>query len=171
MKTSLPPKTPVRSPIRMTAFSVEDYLLRINEAKTYDFEKIVNISPIESRFFPFRVDVACNCGCGQSIIVPELYNRLLHARLELNCPMLISSWNRCPEFNASEGGSATSAHLYGEAADILVTTSGYRFRLVNALINAGFKRILIYPWGVHVDVSWNKPSPLLTVMSHKLPTF
>lgn len=115
----------------------------------------------ESPFFPIDDDVTCNCGCGQSIIVNELYNRLVNARLIAGIPFYISSWNRCEALNLKEEGSSTSSHLVGEAVDIYIASSAYRFIILKALLAAGFTRIGIYPWGLHVDVSQVKLQDLM----------
>lgn len=41
-----------------------------------------------------------------------------------NCPILISSGYRSPEVNAACGGSSTSAHMYGLAADFTCPAFG-----------------------------------------------
>ncbi len=43
-------------------------------------------------------------------------------------------------------------HGYGRAVDIACGNSNDRFRIVAGLIKAGFDRIGVYSWHVHVDV-------------------
>lgn len=51
-------------------------------------------------------------------------------RQHFNTPVLISSGYRCPELNKAVGGSKTSNHMYGYAADLQIpdiTTGRERF--------------------------------------------
>lgn len=50
----------------------------------------------------------------------KLANWLEELRKTINAPIIITSGYRCPELNAREGGSPTSAHMQGLAADIHV---------------------------------------------------
>lgn len=115
----------------------------------------------ESDFFPLEQDVACNCGCGQTTVSNFLYNKLVQARLLSGVPFVILSWNRCPTYNTSEGGSDTSSHLKGLAVDIGAGDSERRFKILKALILVGFNRIGIYSWGIHVDVDPDKPAEVI----------
>ena len=54
------------------------------------------------------------------------------ARAILNKPLIITSAYRCPGLNKEIGGSATSQHLYGTAADFIITTK--YISLVSAFI-------------------------------------
>lgn len=141
---------------------LEDQMLRIEEAKNYDLERAVLLPYPLSRYFPLS-DVKCNCGCHKTIVIRELYNRLVVARVKAGIPFNILSWTRCEANNHASDGSPTSSHLKGRAVDISCTiaSSSDRFTILSSLIAAGFKRIGVYPWGFHVDVDHAKASEVL----------
>ena len=67
-----------------------------------------------------RSEFACKCGCGFDTVDVALSEKLETIRALLNAPVIVTSGCRCPEYNASIGGSINSQHLYGRAADIVV---------------------------------------------------
>lgn len=75
--------------------------------------------------------------------------RLYAMRLILGIPLYVISGARCPDYNASIGGSNVSAHLIG-AADIL-TLDTARGGIVRAAIAVGMTGIGINRGSVHVD--------------------
>lgn len=97
-------------------------------------------------------EFVCNCGCGEVKIDPRLLKMLNEARDYAGIPFKINSGYRCKEHNAKEGGSKTSSHLSGLAADISAVTGNQKFIIVKACIHAGFNRIGIGSNFVHVDV-------------------
>ena len=65
--------------------------------------------------------------------------------------MVINSGYRCKKHNKDVGGKKDSAHLYGVAADIETKSDSKRYKVVTALLDAGFTRIGIGNGFVHVD--------------------
>lgn len=67
-----------------------------------------------------RSEFECNgvgC-CGHSApVMPELINILQPIRAEFNTPIRITSGFRCIEYNGKAGGSSSSWHTVGGAAD------------------------------------------------------
>lgn len=59
------------------------------------------------------------CGKGADIVRPELLQALQRVRDDWGKPMTIDCGYRCPAHNAAVGGAPDSAHLTGQAADIL----------------------------------------------------
>ena len=116
----------------------------------------VKLSP----FFPLS-DVGCKCGCGQAIIHEKLYAKLLMARGRAAIPFNVLSWNRCKAHNTNIKGSRTSSHLTGWAIDIACIDSMQRFKIVKELLGAGFTRIGIYSWGIHIDCDPSKTEEVL----------
>lgn len=103
-------------------------------------------------------DHACKC-CGENLTQLDFYRNLSIAlsRLHFIDSGSINSGYRCPENNTKCGGSPTSSHMRGLAADIRCTTSRERYQILNALLTHGFSRIGIYRSFIHVDDDKNKP--------------
>ena len=108
----------------------------------------------------------CKCGC----IMPDevlynvvkLVNQLQTIRDVIKTPIQINSAYRCKSHNKAIGGSASSQHILGKAADIVVR--GYDpsleiYPLIEELINEG--QILQgglgnYPTFTHIDIRKTK---------------
>ena len=87
-------------------------------------------------------------------------DRLQAARKLAGIPFKITSGYRTKEHNKKVGGSISSSHLKGVAADIYCENSGQRFLIVKCLLNAGFKRIGIGDKFIHVDSDKSKLSAI-----------
>ena len=76
--------------------------------------------------------------------------------------MVLTSATRCRTYNDFRGYSKTSSHLNGTAADIACRSSANRFRMIVALMTAGFTRIGVASTFIHVDVdTTNKPKGVM----------
>lgn len=103
----------------------------------------------------------------------EVVAKLDMARHKAGVPFVITSTRRTPEKNAAVGGVKDSAHLKGLAADLAVPDSGALFHMIEGLIFAGFKRLVIGikigPDGgvlyhnLHCDLDDSLPTPVLSV--------
>jgi len=93
---------------------------------------------------------------GENEMDADFLLRLDMAREYANTPFTISSGYRSEEHNIAVGGSSTSSHLTGHAADIVVRNSAERFAILYGLIRAGFLRIGIASDFIHVDDDENK---------------
>ena len=71
-------------------------------------------------------------------------------------PFVINSGARCREHNQVVGGSETSSHLTGYAADIRCRNGQERLAIVRGLIKAGIWRIGIARGFVHADIDPDK---------------
>ena len=67
-----------------------------------------------------RSEFACNCGCGFNSVDTELLTILEIVRQHFDAPIKITNGCRCPARNKEVGGSKSSQHLVGRAADIQV---------------------------------------------------
>jgi uncharacterized protein YcbK (DUF882 family) len=92
-------------------------------------------------------------------LAPELMSKLDTAREVAGIPFFITSGLRSCAANAAAMGADRSAHIRGLAVDLglghLVEggeRDGARFRMVQALLSAGFVRIFLYQAHLHVDV-------------------
>lgn len=82
----------------------------------------------------------------------ELVAMLDWARGRAGVPFIITSGKRSPEHNESVGGVQDSAHTKGLGVDIRCADGNARFRMITALLLAGFKRIGVYDKHLHVDI-------------------
>ena len=114
------------------------------------------------RFFKPE-EFACKCGCGRGYddMDAGLLRMLDEARALAGIPFSLSSAFRCAKHNKAVGGVADSAHTHGYAVDIKCTSSHYRFRIISALLEAGFRRIESGPTWVHVDNDPAKPQDVI----------
>lgn len=76
-------------------------------------------------------------------------------------PLVFTSGVRCKECNSTAGGATFSAHLLGQAADILMIGSTARMTFIKAALSCGFRRIGIGKDFVHVDVSKILPQDVI----------
>ncbi len=109
-------------------------------------------------------EIRCKCGCGASNINNDLLNKLQMMRMFAGMPITINSAVRCKAHNKAVGGSETSSHIHGEAADIKVENDAQRGVMIPAAVKAGFTRIGISKKGfIHVDVTKEKNSPRIWI--------
>jgi len=112
----------------------------------------------KSHFAP--EEFACPC-CGRSEVKPELVERLNAAREIFGKPMTVSSGFRCERHNRAVGGKPDSAHLAGEAADLVFQSGADMFAAYDALKRAGFTRLGVGNHFIHVDIANSLPRPAL----------
>jgi uncharacterized protein YcbK (DUF882 family) len=68
-----------------------------------------------------RQEFKCKCGlCDYDTVDAELVTVLQSLREHFDKPITITSGNRCPLHNSTVGGSKSSYHIRGRAADIQV---------------------------------------------------
>lgn len=110
---------------------------------------------IETVYFK-QSEFACKCGCGTCNVNQEFVNRLDLARRLAGVPFPINSGCRCQKHNAKVGGEKNSSHLSGPdrecfAVDIGIFDSVSRYRVIRALLEAGFDRLGVGKSLIHVD--------------------
>ena len=98
-----------------------------------------------------------HCGAGAGKISPRLIALLEAMRQVYGRAIRIASGYRCPKHNADVGGVPSSAHLTGEAADIVAIFAGDRYGLLDAAFAAGARRVGVGGSFLHVDVSTTLP--------------
>lgn len=104
-----------------------------------------------------RREFACRCGCGQDTVDYKLVEVLEKVRKWAGAPVTITSGNRCPEYNKKIGGSPTSKHMNGKAADFSV--QGWSPKDIYNLLDEWFphdKGVREYSTWVHFDVRADK---------------
>lgn len=81
-------------------------------------------------------------------------------------PFIITSGKRDVYTNTEIGGVKDSSHLKGLACDIECEGSKQAFFIILGATQAGFKRIGIGKWHIHLDIDPNKPQNVLFVENH-----
>jgi zinc D-Ala-D-Ala carboxypeptidase len=94
---------------------------------------------------------------------PELVAKLDWARGRSGVPFTITSGFRSPEQNERVMGVDGSAHTKGLAVDLRVPDSSSRYKMVNALLLVGFKRIGVYTAHIHIDLDASLPQEVLWI--------
>ena len=102
----------------------------------------------------------CPC-CKLEYMNQHFIMRLQLSRAIAGIPFVIGSGWRCFDRNKAVGGVDESSHLTGYAADIIAVTSQEKFIVISALLRAGFKRIGVARYYVHVDNDLSKPDQVL----------
>ena len=105
--------------------------------------------------------MACPC-CGKDKISGHLVRKLQIGVNLLGMPINITSGYRCPKHNVVVGGSPTSSHLLGLAADFAVVMPTYRYQII-PLLTAQFARILLYNTFIHVDIDSDKTQQIIEI--------
>ena len=100
--------------------------------------------------WPTEFDSPDSPGSGANMQQSTLV-KLQKARDIARFPFKINSAYRTPEHNRKVGGTPDSAHTRGHAVDIQARTGMAKFKILQAVIKAGFNRIGIYRTFVHVD--------------------
>lgn len=108
---------------------------------------------ITAKNFTEREFQNCTPACSLQDMRQETMDRLDMARDIAGVPFLLNSAYRSGEWDRAKGRSGTGAHTLGCAVDIRCGGEVARWKIVNALIAAGFRRIGIARSFVHADDS------------------
>ena len=92
----------------------------------------------------------CNC-CQQVKLKPLLAEKLQKLREVIDYPILVNSGFRCDNHNQRVGGSPSSYHLHGMAADIYVRGKSPE-ELLQQAATVGFNGLGLYNNHLHVDI-------------------
>lgn len=106
-------------------------------------------------------EFACKDYCGLNNATPELIEMLERLCELYGKKITLNSVSRCSKHNAEIGGSPTSSHLKGLAADLSVLSSRERFKILELMYLAGFKRIEVKNTWIHVDIDSAKDKEVL----------
>ena len=90
-------------------------------------------------------------------------HRLDIARFHSGVPYIVNSAYRSVEHEKSKGRDGTSSHTKGLAVDLRATNSRTRFKIIEGLLKAGFTRIGVYNWGIHVDEDYEKEQEVIFI--------
>lgn len=92
-----------------------------------------------------------------------LVENLDDMRSERGRSIVINSGYRTEEHNKEVGGSPSSSHLTGHAADVKAMSSTEKYELVTLALKHGINRIGIGKSFIHFDVDYNKPQHVIWV--------
>lgn len=95
--------------------------------------------------------IACVPACSMNQMDESFMERLQTARTLAGVPFIINSAFRSVEYELSKKRTGKSMHTLGRAVDIKCVDSGSRYRILEALICAGFHGIGISNTFIHVD--------------------
>ena len=116
----------------------------------------MNKAFVNNKYFSSsEFDSPDSVGSGEKMNV-EFIEKLTIARRLSNIPYIINSGYRTISQNRKIGGVSNSSHCKGLAVDIACSTSQDRYKILQGLIKAGFKRIGISRTFIHVDYDKDK---------------
>lgn len=115
--------------------------------------KIKKTNMVKSKYFSNNEFRACVPSCSLQNMQQSTMSKLDTAREIADIPFVINSAYRSSAHDKSKGRSGTGAHTLGRAVDIRCNDSGSRFKILNAIIKAGFNRIGIAKTFIHADDS------------------
>ena len=115
-------------------------------------------------FLPSEFDSPDYPGSGMLRMDNSLIQRLEVLRVASDFPFIVTSGYRTLEHNAAcEGSVDGSAHCAGLAVDIAVGDSRRRFKLLQAALTTGWRRVGIGQRFIHLDTDPVKPQDVLWV--------
>ena len=97
-----------------------------------------------------------NPACTMGDMNPVFLEMLDEARELAMVPFILNSAYRTTEHEIRNGRDGTSSHTKGLAVDLKATGSRQRFRILEALLKVGFRRIGIGKGFIHVDMDKDK---------------
>lgn len=110
---------------------------------------------IKSRHFSESEFKRCVPACSLQDMKQSTMNRFDTARDIAGIPFVINSAYRSSSWEKSKNRSGTGAHTLGCAMDIRCNTNSNRFKIISALVKAGFTRIGVAETYIHADDSIN----------------
>lgn len=111
---------------------------------------------VTAKYFTESEFRKCTPSCSLQDMDWRLMSKLDYARELAGIPFVLNSCYRSPAWEASHGRNGSSSHCKGLAVDIRCRTYSNRWKVVNALIKAGFTRIGIGKTYVHADIDATK---------------
>lgn len=111
-----------------------------------------------SKYFSDAEFRSCCPPCSEEDICKDSLARLERAREIAGIPFILNSAYRSRPYELSKGRSGKSAHTLGRAFDLRCIDNSSRYRIVSALLAAGFSRIGIGKRFIHADDAISLPS-------------
>lgn len=95
--------------------------------------------------------------CGANNMDSKFLDRLSTIQFGMRGTLVITSGYRCPAHNAAVGGSPTSQHLQGLAADIACNDANKRMLIVSLAVRSNLTGIGVAKSFVHLDLRPGMP--------------
>lgn len=105
----------------------------------------------KSKYFTEGEFQRCTPSCSLQDMEQYAMDKFDEAREFAGIPFVINCAYRSKEWDLSKGRSGNSAHTKGTALDILCTNSGNRFKIIEALLQVGCRRIGVAETFIHAD--------------------
>lgn len=97
----------------------------------------------------------CTPSCSMSDMDSDFLILLDNLREKAGIPIVLNCAYRSKQWDLAKGRSGNSAHTQGKAVDIRCTTSQNRYKILQAAIQLGIKRIGIGKNYIHIDNAEN----------------
>lgn len=108
---------------------------------------------VTSKYFSESEFERCTPPCSLQKMKQSTMDMFDEARRLAGIPLVINSAYRSVDYEKSKGRAGTSSHTLGKAIDIRCNSIETRYKIVVALLNAGFTRIGIANNFIHADNS------------------
>ncbi len=108
---------------------------------------------VTSKYFNEKEFNMCIPSCSLQDMKQCTMSKLDTAREIAGIPFVLNSAYRSSQWDKSKGRSGTGAHTLGRAVDIRCNTNSNRYKVIDALLKAGFKRIGVASSFIHADDS------------------
>lgn len=108
---------------------------------------------ITTKYFSEPEFTNCSPACSLQDMRQSTIDRLDSAREIAGIPFILNSAYRSGDWDRAKGRSGTGSHTMGCAVDLRCSSDAARWKIVNALIAAGFRRIGVAKTYIHADDS------------------
>ena len=114
-----------------------------------------------SRYFAPAEFVKCTPSCTIDQMDEGFLALMDRVRELAGIPLVVSCAYRSKSWELQHGRSGSSAHCKGKAMDIRCNTSQNRYRIVNAALKCGIRRIGIGQTFIHLDNDTSLPQNVI----------
>lgn len=106
---------------------------------------------IMAKYFSEREFQKCVPACSLQNMQQHTMDRLDQARMLAGIPFVLNSAYRSRKYELTKGRTGMGAHTSGCAVDIRCNSDANRYKIIEALLLAGFTRIGIGKTFIHAD--------------------
>lgn len=116
---------------------------------------------ITAKYFSESEFRKCVPSCSLQDMNARLMGKLDYARELAGIPFVLNSAFRSVAWELSKGRPGTSSHCKGLAVDIRCWSDANRYKIITALMRAGFSRIGIGNGYIHADIDEGKTQDVI----------